>query len=239
MLFQQLALIYTSSAAVRPPRFHFPFIFPLSAPRYLQLCHAIPQGCHKNIIIKCLVVSWALSSKATRLNMRSFFPDPKVCPTPPTPDPNLAYLFFVVLGGCSWEYDDMSMCSSYPSPHYSSLHLLPVDVPTTVSMSKHDNFFFFTLACCSTVNHCSQFHIYVYVLLYDLASFFQYEFCLCGWCHCTEWRLKLFFLPFVPSLPYFPSALGGGVTLWSEHCLDIYEPPITSWLHWALLISLG
>lgn len=59
---------------------------------YLQLCSVVWQGCHKNIIIKYLVVSWVLSCKATWLNMRSFFPDWDFFP------PLLPYLFFCGFG---------------------------------------------------------------------------------------------------------------------------------------------
>lgn len=94
-------IIRSTLATQVSPSLHLsPF---LTSSLHLQLCSAISQGCHKNIIIKYLVVSWVLSSKATWLNMRSFFPDPNVCPPPPL------WLIYssAVLGGCGWESDDM------------------------------------------------------------------------------------------------------------------------------------
>ena len=104
--FQRPGLTHTSSAALWPPRFHISSsICPLSY-IYVQLCSVVWQGCHQNIMIKYLVVSWVFSCKATWLNMRSFFP--------------VMYVFFhffwliyfsVVLGGCGRKSDDMRSSS--------------------------------------------------------------------------------------------------------------------------------
>lgn len=124
---------------------------------YLQLCSVVWQGCHKNIIIKYLVVSWVLSCKATWLNMRSFFPDWDFFP------PFCLIYFSVVLGGCGLKSDDMLCVFLFlPLPHICS----PLDLYANGIGSDKN-----TLACCSTVNHCAHLHIYVYMVIW---TFFQY-----------------------------------------------------------------
>lgn len=129
--FQQLALMYTSSASLWPPSFPFPpivFFFLFSAFMHLQRCSATSQGCHKkkkrnNKIFSC-VLGFVLQSYLTKHEIS--FSRPKSLPTP-LPTSGLFILLWF------WEVVSESLmiccvCSSYPSTHYSSTHLLPTDL---------------------------------------------------------------------------------------------------------------